>query len=203
MVNNNYTMIKEIREYAKENKVPIMQPEGIDFLTTFIIKHQIKNVLEIGTAIGYSAIMMSLCSPTLKVTTIERDEERYLEAIKNIKKLNLENRITLIFNDALKTKINEKYDLIFIDAAKAQNIKFFELFERNLNEGGFIITDNMYFHGLVKKNEKEIKSRNVRGIVRKIKDYITFLKENENYNTTIYEIGDGIAVSEKKVKGGV
>lgn len=203
MVNNNYTMIKEIREYAKENKVPIMQPEGIDFLTTFIIKHQVKNVLEIGTAIGYSAIMMSLCSPTLKVTTIERDEERYLEAIKNIKKLNLENRITLIFNDALKTKINEKYDLIFIDAAKAQNIKFFELFERNLNEGGFIITDNMYFHGLVKKNEKEIKSRNVRGIVRKIKDYITFLKENENYNTTIYEIGDGIAVSEKKAKGGV
>lgn len=203
MVNNNYTMIKEIREYAKENKVPIMQLEGIDFLTTFIIKHQIKNVLEIGTAIGYSAIMMSLCSPTLKVTTIERDEERYLEAIKNIKKLNLENRITLIFNDALKTKINEKYDLIFIDAAKAQNIKFFELFERNLNEGGFIITDNMYFHGLVKKSEKEIKSRNVRGIVRKIKDYITFLKENENYNTTIYEIGDGIAVSEKKAKGGV
>ena len=203
MVNNNYMKIKEIREYAKDNKVPIMQPEGIDFLTTFIIKHQIKSVLEIGTAIGYSAIMMSLCSPTLKVTTIERDEERYLEAIKNIKKLNLENRVTLIFNDALKTKINEKYDLIFIDAAKAQNIKFFELFERNLNEGGFIITDNMYFHGLVKKSEKEIKSRNVRGIVRKIKDYITFLKENENYNTTIYEIGDGIAVSEKKAKGGV
>ena len=195
--------IKEIREYAKDNKVPIMQPEGIDFLTTFIIKHQIKSVLEVGTAIGYSAIMMSLCSPTLKVTTIERDEERYLEAIKNIKKLNLENRVTLIFNDALKTKINEKYDLIFIDAAKAQNIKFFELFERNLNEGGFIITDNMYFHGLVKKSEKEIKSRNVRGIVRKIKDYITFLKENDNYNTTIYEIGDGIAVSEKKAKGGV
>ena len=203
MVNNNYMKIKEIREYAKDNKVPIMQPEGIDFLTTFIIKHQIKSVLEIGTAIGYSAIMMSLCSPTLKVATIERDEERYLEAIKNIKKLNLENRVTLIFNDALKTKINEKYDLIFIDAAKAQNIKFFELFERNLNEGGFIITDNMYFHGLVKKSEKEIKSRNVRGIVRKIKDYITFLKENDNYNTTIYEIGDGIAVSEKKAKGGV
>ena len=203
MVNNNYMKIKEIREYAKDNKVPIMQPEGIDFLTTFIIKHQIKSVLEVGTAIGYSAIMMSLCSPTLKVTTIERDEERYLEAIKNIKKLNLEHRVTLIFNDALKTKINEKYDLIFIDAAKAQNIKFFELFERNLNEGGFIITDNMYFHGLVKKSEKEIKSRNVRGIVRKIKDYITFLKENDNYNTTIYEIGDGIAVSEKKAKGGV
>lgn len=202
MVKSNYALIKEIKEYAIENKIPIMRQDGIDFLTTFIIKHQIKNVLELGTAIGYSAIMMTLCSPNLKVTTIERDEERYLEAIKNVKKLDLENRITLIFNDALKTKIEGKYDLIFIDAAKAQNIKFFELFERNLNEGGFIITDNMYFHGLVGKNEKEIKSRNVRGIVRKIKDYITFLKENEDYNTTIYDIGDGIAVSEKKTRGG-
>ncbi len=202
MVKSNYALIKEIKEYAIQNKVPIMRQDGIDFLTTFIIKHQIKNVLELGTAIGYSAIMMTLCSPNLKVTTIERDEERYLEAIKNVKKLDLEDRITLIFNDALKTKIEGKYDLIFIDAAKAQNIKFFELFERNLNEGGFIITDNMYFHGLVQKNEKEIKSRNVRGIVRKIKDYITFLKENEDYNTTIYDIGDGIAVSEKKTRGG-
>ena len=203
MVKSNYAIIKEIKEYAIENKVPIMNQEGIDFLTTFIIKYQIKNILEIGTAIGYSSIMMTLCGPNIKVTTIERDEQRYLEAIKNIKKLNLEDRITLIFNDALNTKITDKYDLIFIDAAKAQNIKFFELFERNLNDGGFIITDNMYFHGLVNKNEKEIKSRNVRGIVRKIKDYITFLKNNENYNTTIYDIGDGIAVSEKKTRGGV
>ncbi len=203
MVNNNYALIKEIKQYALENKIPIMQNEGIDFLTTFIIKHQIKNVLEIGSAIGYSAIMMSLCSPDLKVTTIERDEQRYLEAVRNIKKLKLEDHITLIFNDALKTKIDGKFDLIFIDAAKAQNIKFFELFERNLNDNGYIITDNMYFHGLVQKNEKEIKSRNVRGIVRKIKDYISFLKSNENYNTTIYDIGDGIAVSEKKTKEGV
>ena len=200
---NNYTLIKEIKEYAIDNKIPIMNQEGIDFLTTFIIKHQIKKVLEIGSAIGYSAIMMSLCSSSLKITTIERDEVRYLEAVRNIKKLKLEDRITLIFNDALKTKIDDKFDLIFIDAAKAQNIKFFELFEKNLNDGGFIITDNMYFHGLVKKNEKEIKSRNVRGIVRKIKDYIAFLKDNDNYNTTIYDIGDGIAVSEKKTRGGV
>ena len=202
MVKSNYAIIKEIKEYAIDNKIPIMNQEGIDFLTTFIIKYQIKNILEVGTAIGYSSIMMTLCGPNIKVTTIERDEQRYLEAIKNIKKLNLEDRITLIFNDALKTKIEGKYDLIFIDAAKAQNIKFFELFERNLKDGGFIITDNMYFHGLVNKSEKEIKSRNVRGIVRKIKDYITFLKNNDNYNTTIYDVGDGIAVSEKKARGG-
>lgn len=200
MVNNTYTQIKEIKDYAINNKIPIMQDAGIDFLTTFIIKHQVKNILEIGTAIGYSAIMMTLCSPNLKVTTIERDEKRYLEAIKNVKKLNLEDRITLIFNDAFNVRLEDKYDLIFIDAAKAQNIKFFELFERNLTEDGYIITDNMYFHGLVHKNEKEIVSRNLRGIVRKIKDYIVFLKNNPKYNTTIYDIGDGIAVSEKKTK---
>ena len=197
MVSSNYMLIKEIREYASLNKIPIMQNEGIDFLTTFIIKHQIKTVLEIGTAIGYSAIMMCLCSPNLKVISIERDEKRYLEALKNIKKFNLEDRITLIFNDALNVRIDDKVDLVFIDAAKAQNIKFFELFERNLNDEGYIITDNMYFHGLVKKDEKTITSRTLRGIVRKIKDYITFLKNNEDYTTTIYEVGDGIAVSEK------
>ena len=198
MVEDNSYQINEIRKYANANKIPIMQNEGIDFLTTFIIKHQIKNVLEIGTAIGYSAIMMALCSPNLKITTIERDEQRYLEAVKNIKKFNLEKRITLIFNDALNVKIDEKFDLVFIDAAKAQNIRFFELFERNLLDNGYIITDNMYFHGLVHKNIKEISSRSLRGIVRKINDYIVFLKNNDKYTTTIYDIGDGIAVSEKK-----
>ena len=198
MVNDDYTLIKNIKRYAIENKIPIMQNEGIDFLTTFIIKHQIKNVLEIGSAIGYSAIMMTLCSPNLKVTTIERDEARYLEALKNIKNMKLEDRITLIFNDALNVKIDDSFDLIFIDAAKSQNIKFFELFERNLKDNGYIITDNMYFHGLVQKNEKEIVSRNVRGIVRKIKNYISFLKDNDKYDTTIYDVGDGIAVSSKK-----
>lgn len=197
----SYSQIKAIKDYAIENKVPIMQPEGIDFLTTFIIKNQIRNILEIGTAIGYSAIMMCLCNPNVKVTTIERDEKRYMEALKNIKDLNLENRITLIFNDALNVKLDDKFDLIFIDAAKGQNINFFENFERNLNKEGYIITDNMYFHGLVKKNENEIESRNVRGIVRKIKEYINFLNENENYNTVIHDIGDGIAVSEKKNRG--
>ncbi len=198
MVENKYRLVREIKDYAIINKVPIMQDDGIEFLTTFIIKHQIKSVLEIGTAIGYSAIMMCLCNPNLKVTSIERDEKRYLEALNNVKKMHLEDRITLIFNDALNVRLTGKFDLIFIDAAKSQNIKFFELFERNLNNDGVIITDNMYFHGLVKKNEKEISSRNVRGIVRKIKDYITFLKENDNYETVIHDVGDGIAVSFKK-----
>jgi len=196
-VNNAYEIVKEIRTYAKENNVPIMLDDGIEFLTKYIVENKINTVLEIGTAIGYSAIMMALANHNLTVTTIERDEKRYLEALKNIKKLNLENRITLIFNDALDVNIEGKYDLIFIDAAKAQSIKFFEKFERNLNPGGVIVTDNLEFHGLVKKKEEEIESRNLRALVRKVKEYINFLKANDRYETEFLSIGDGISVSKK------
>lgn len=195
---DKYALIREMKQYAEVNNVPIMMDEGIDFLTTFILKNHVKNVLEIGTAIGYSAIMMALVDPNLKITTIERDEIRYLEALKNVKAFDLENRITLIYNDAFNVKLDEKFDLIFIDAAKAQNIKFFEMFERNLESDGVIITDNLKFHGLVDKKEEEIKSKNLRALVRKIKDYVDYLKTNEKYNTEFFEVGDGISVSTRK-----
>lgn len=195
---DKYALLREMKQYAEVNNVPIMMDEGIDFLTTFILKNHVKNVLEIGTAIGYSAIMMALVDPNLKITTIERDEVRYLEALKNVKAFDLENRITLIYNDAFNVKLDEKFDLIFIDAAKAQNIKFFEMFERNLESCGVIITDNLKFHGLVEKKEEEIKSKNLRALVRKIKDYIDYLKTNEKYNTEFFEVGDGISVSKRK-----
>ena len=194
---NVYETIKEIREYAEKNNVPIMMDDGIKYLINYINKNQVKSVLEIGTAIGYSAIMMALSNKDLFITTIERDEKRYLEALKNIKKLNLENRITLVFNDALDAKISEKFDLIFIDAAKAQSIKFFEKFEKNLNPDGTIITDNIKFHGLVDKKEEEIESRNLRALVRKVKNYIEFLRTNEHYKTEFLDIGDGLSVSKK------
>ncbi len=194
---NVYETIKEIREYAEKNNVPIMMDDGIKYLINYINKNQVKSVLEIGTAIGYSAIMMALSNKDLFITTIERDEKRYLEALKNIKKLNLENRITLVFNDALDANISEKFDLIFIDAAKAQSIKFFEKFEKNLNPDGTIITDNIKFHGLVDKKEEEIESRNLRALVRKVKNYIEFLRTNEHYKTEFLDIGDGLSVSKK------
>lgn len=194
---NVYEIINEIRAYAKEEKVPIMMDDGLKFLIEYIAKNKIQSVLEIGTAIGYSSIMMALSNPSLTITTIERDEKRYLEALKNIKKVKLEDRITLIFNDALDVSLSEKYDLIFIDAAKAQSIKFFEKFEKNLNPSGTIITDNLKFHGLVDKDEEEIESRNLRALVRKIKEYISFLKGNINYKTDFYELGDGISVSKR------
>lgn len=198
MVNEYSEAIKEIEKYAEENNVPIMTPDGIKFLTDYIKKNNINKILEVGAAIGYSSIMMALANPNAEITTIERDEKRYLEAVNNIKKFNLENRITLIYKDAFEVEFEEEFDLIFIDAAKAQNTKFFEKFEKNLKKTGTIITDNMNFHGLVSKDPKEIESRNLRALLRKVRDYKKFLEENEKYITQFYELGDGIAVSKLK-----
>lgn len=192
------TEINLLKEYARSENVPIIQDEGMEFLETFIEKKQIKNILEIGTAIGYSAIRMALIRDDIHVTTIERDEARYLEALKNIKKFNLENRITLIFNDALNVELDGSFDLIFIDAAKGKNKDFFNHYEKNLDIDGYILTDNMSFHGYVDMELDDIESKNIRGIVTKIKDYIYFLENHMLYKTTIYKIGDGIAVTERR-----
>ena len=190
--------INKLKDYAKRENIPIMQDEGIEFLTSFIEKKGAKNILEVGTAIGYSAIMMAGVNSGIHITTIERDEQRYMEALKNIKKFDLENRITLIYNDALNVELEDEYDLIFIDAAKGKNQDFFNHFEKNLKSDGYIITDNMGFHGYVEMEENDLPSKNIKGIVKKIKDYIYFLENNMQYKTIIYKIGDGIAVTERR-----
>ena len=189
--------IRQLETYAEEHNIPIMQKEGIEFLIEYIEKNNIHTILEIGTAIGYSAIRMALLSKQIKVVSIERDENRFSMAVQNVHDFHLEDQITLLFEDAMHTELSETFDLIFIDAAKSQYIPFFEKFKKNLNPNGVIISDNLSFHGLVETNE-EIKSRNVRGIVRKIKNYIQFLKENEEFETTFYKLGDGVGVSKKK-----
>lgn len=190
-------LIRDMKKYALDNNVPIMTEGGIDYLMKYIRKNNVKRILEIGSAIGYSAILMCSVSDDIFVTTIERDEKRYMEALKNIKKAHLEDRIELIYNDALEVSVKGKYDLIFIDAAKAQNQKFFEKFEKNLEFDGTIITDNMNFHGLVNKDLEEIESRNLRQLVRKVKDYKEFLKNNKKFSTDFLDIGDGIAISKR------
>ena len=191
-----YVRIEELEEYAKEYNIPIMQKDGIEFLTKYIKENNIKNILEIGSAIGYSAIKMALVSNDIKITTIERDKERYDIAINNINKFNLQDKINIINDDALNIELTDKYDLIFIDAAKSQYIKFFEKFDKNLNTSGVIVSDNLSFHGLVEDDSKT-NNRNTKQLVRKIRKYIDYLKENPNYKTTFYELGDGVAISIK------
>ena len=188
--------LQDLEKYAKEYNVPIMEKEGIEYLTNYIKEHNVKNILEIGTAIGYSAIRMCLIDSDITVTTIERDEKRYIEAIKNIKAFNLDNRINVVFGDALEVEITGNYDLIFIDAAKSQSIKFFTKYEKLLAHNGSIITDNINFHGLTFSKEK-IESRNVRQMIRKIHEYLDWLEKNENYITEYVDIGDGLTISRK------
>ncbi len=191
-------VIEDLERYATEHNVPIMQKDGITFLTDYIKEHKnIKNILEIGCAIGYSSICMALVRDDIYVTTIERDRERYLKAIENVKAFHLEDRITILFQDALDVSLKEQYDLIFIDAAKSQYIKFFEKFTPYLKENGVVFSDNLAFHGYTKQ-ETRIESKNLRQLVNKIRKYIVYLQEHPNFITEFYEIGDGIAVTKKK-----
>lgn len=184
--------------YAKQYHIPIMQEEGIAFLTSYIKEHGVKTILEIGSAIGYSAIQMALVDKQVHIVTIERDKERYDEALKNIREAKLENQIQVYLEDALLFSCDQKFDLIFIDAAKAQYIKFFERYIPNLVTDGAIVSDNLGFHGMVDSDEY-IKNRNTRQLVKKIRNYIDYLKTQPDFETVFYKLGDGIALSKKRV----
>ncbi|MGI6771335.1 MAG: O-methyltransferase [Acholeplasmataceae bacterium] len=184
--------IYNLKEFAIKNDVPIINDEGLAFLLELITKYNVKHILEIGTAIGYSAINMA--NLDTKIITVERDYFMYNEALKNIKEADLEENIQVLYADALEVEINHTFDLIFIDAAKAQYQKFFEKFKFNLNPQGIIVCDNLNFHNL---DINEV-SRGTRQLLKKIQKFKDFLKENEEFDTIIYDIGDGISVSKRR-----
>lgn len=190
--------LKEIEEYAKSERVPIMLPSGIDYLCNYIKNNGIKRVLEIGSAIGYSAIRMALVDDEVMITTIEKDEQRYKMAVKNISLFGLDERIKIINGDALESLIDGKFDLLFIDASKGNNINFFNKYKDNLVENGVIITDNLLFHGLV-ENESLTVTRNQRGLVKKIKNFKEFLDNNQEFVTEYVRVGDGISISRRRM----
>lgn len=198
IINNELeTFIKQVKKEALEMDVPIMEDDTINYIKKYIVENKVKRILEIGTAVGYSGLNYLSLDYDISLVTIERDENRYLTALQNFKEAGLESRVDIIFKDALEVDINDKFDLIILDGAKGQNINFFNKFKKNLEPNGTIITDNMYLHGYVNKDEEDITSRNLRALVRKIKDYHNFLEENEEYDSEILKIGDGIAVSVK------
>lgn len=189
-------MLDKLEQIAIKNNIPIMSKDGINYLIDLIKENKVKTILEIGTAIGYSAIKMAFIDPEIKIVTIERDQNRYNEAIVNVKEFGLEKQIDVILADALEIDITSKFDLVFIDAAKAQYIKFFEKFKHNLNKHGIIVSDNLNFHGLVNSDKTDL-SRNLRNLVLKIEKYIQFLENNIEFKTKFINIGDGISISRK------
>ena len=189
-----------LREYANINNVPIIKDAGLAMLEATIMLNKPLRILEIGTAIGYSAIRMNRLIDS-EIYTIERNEIMYNEASKNIKSINKENKIHIIYKDALEAFDDVKdieFDMIFIDAAKAQYMKFFNLYTPLLKKGGVVFCDNMLFHGLVldEANYDNL-SRSVRGLARKLKAFHDELLSNKSYKTSIFDIGDGVSISVK------
>ncbi|WP_117169151.1 O-methyltransferase [Paraliobacillus sediminis] len=192
--------VKKLEIYASDNHVPIMEPMGIAFLKQIIRMKKPSKILEIGTAIGYSALQMASAYPSTTIVTIERDLPRYQEAIGNISNYSDTRTIDLVYGDALEIsgEIEEKgkFDLLFIDAAKGQYQRFFELYAPFLNQDGIIISDNVLFKGMVASESSQNKRQ--QRIATKIRSYNEWLVNMPTYHTTIVPIGDGIAITTKK-----
>lgn len=189
-------IIKKILLQAKELDTPIISDEGINLLIQLIKIGKVKKVLEIGSAIGYSAIMMAL-NGFVEVTTIEKDESAFIKAMENISEAKLDKKIKIIHGDALKVNVEGFYDLLFIDAAKAQYLKFLEKFKDNLNSGAIVVCDNLLFHGLV-ETPNVASGKRVKSLVMKIAKFNEKLISHPDFDTYIYEIGDGMSISIKK-----
>lgn len=191
--------IESLRSYAEQNNVPIVDRLTLDMIKQLIRIHQPQQILEIGTAIGYSSMQFASVSSDIHVTTIERDEAMLTQAKNNRTTYGFNTQIRQIVGNALEKfeQVNDRvYDMIFIDAAKAQSQKFFELYTPLLKEGGMVITDNVLYHGFVADIDI-VRNRNVRQMVKKVQSYNEWLLNNENYTTNFLNIDDGLAISIK------
>lgn len=194
-------MIESIVEYAKKHRVPIINQEGLNFLIKQIDKYKVKNILELGSAIGYSAIMMANIDDDIKIITVEKDQVRYEQAVENIEKLSKQDQIEIHLADALEFETDKKFDMIFLDLAKSRYEAMLNKFYPNLEQGGIVIVDNLGMYGLVYKEDlKALKvKRRVRQLIEKIIHFRESIANDDRLEVTFYDdIGDGIAVIVKK-----
>lgn len=190
--------VDELTRYGIVNLVPILQADSMTYMENLFKTLKPKRILEIGTAIGRTSIDATLTLPQSQVVTIEKDPEMARLARANIEKAGVADRVMLIEGDALDVEVpEEEYDLIFIDAAKGQYQRFFEKYSPLLSLNGVIVSDNMNFHGLVDHPERT-HNRHTKGLIKRILRYREFLDQNEEFETTILEIGDGLAISRRK-----
>ncbi len=188
----------EIHDEARKEHVPIMLDDGMAFLLNYIRKHEgVRDILEVGTAVGFSAINMAKIRWDNTIDTLEINPKMYEKAIQNIKNEKLDDRIHVHLIDGAAFETNKIYDLIFIDAAKSQYRRYLEHFMKNSRIGTVFIFDNLNFHGIV-DNEELSSNRSTIQMVHKIKKFREHLLNDDRFITSYYEVGDGIAVSERK-----
>lgn len=190
--------IEEIKEKALNEHIPIIMDDTLEIVGKALDELKPNKILEIGTAVGYSAICFSkyLCEGG-KIDTIERDEERIAEAKINVKDLNLEEKINIISGDAVEIlpTLNEKYDAIFIDAAKGKYPFFLKEAIRMLSDRGIIIADNILYKGYTLSDYNKHKQRTA---VRGLREYLKELEESEDLQTELLEVGDGLTITRRK-----
>ena len=196
--NMNKIELDKIKKKALEDHIPIIMDDTLNYIYKLYEDKRIDTVLEIGTAVGYSAICFTeFLNEDGIIDTIERDEQRILEAKENIKKAEVEKNINIISGDAVEIlpTINKKYDMIFIDAAKGKYPFFLNQALRLIKEDGIILADNILYKGYVMSDYNKHKQRTA---VRNLREYIKEVTENPNLETEILEVGDGLAVSKLK-----
>lgn len=193
MKKNKYLYFME--KYAKDHDVPIIEHDGLKIVLEQLQINEVKTVLEVGSAIGYSAIQFHLQNNCL-VTTIERDDKMYEQAVSNVGQLGLEEKITIIHDDALLYDDSQLgiFDCLYIDGAKSQYLKFLEKYISHLRPGGVVIFDNLLFHGYVFSDTVQSKSRNLKQLVRKLETFINKMNTSDQYTFHLIEEGDGIGV---------
>lgn len=198
MIEINECKLDEIRKKALDNKVPIIMDDTLLVIEKELLENPPKNILEIGAAVGYSAICFTkYLAEGGHIDTIERDEERILEAEKNISDMGLQDKITLYKGDAVEIlpTLTGKYDVVFIDAAKGKYPFFLNEAIRMLDNKGIIFADNILYKGYVLGDYNKHKQRTA---VRNLREYLKLTTENPNFDTKILEVGDGLAISKKK-----
>ena len=191
----NNIELKKIKEKALEEHVPIIMDDTLEYIYNLYENKPISSILEIGTAVGYSAICFTqILKDDGFIDTLERDEARIIEAKENIKKAEVEDKINIYSGDAVELlpTFNKKYDMVFIDAAKGKYPFFLKEALRMLNKDGIILADNILYKGYVMSDYNKHKQRTA---VRNLREYIKEVTDNPNLDTEILEIGDGLAVS--------
>lgn len=194
-------MIENIKKEALDKEVPIIKDGGLLFLLDLIKKENAKEILELGTAVGYSSLNMSYLSEDIHIDTIEKNEEMYKQAVINIQNEAKQSQITTYFTAIEDFKTDKMYDLIFVDAAKAQYGKYMEQFLPNLKEDGVMLFDNMIFHGMIYDIEN-IKGRGTKALVRKIVKFRENVSNDKRFDIIFNDkVGDGLLVLRRKKVG--
>lgn len=196
---NKENPFKDIEKYAIDNHIPIIHPEVAQLIRVLINITKPKKILEIGTAIGYSALVMLNAMDTEgKVVTIEKREDMINIAKKNIENHGYSERIEIIKGDAAEIlpELNDEFDFIFIDAAKGHYMDFFNHCLRNLIDGGIIVSDNVLYKGMIASDELVVRRKKT--IVKRMRSYLDYITSDDGLESTVLPLGDGVAITYKK-----